>query len=323
MQNSPYVGTLRHAPPSSMLQSELYRILLEKSLLPRKINGLYDLTSLLNGRLMGGNPAEDFELSFLTGRSTSRRSLSTVDVLGRLACWLLMPFADPTPSVKVPLESDETSSVESPSSYDDDDDDDCSSLSDSLVFDTALPQNDFGNSVLSSDAEAYYAHEATKNLLLEPQRLDYTITQMDVMRMMRHASRHLDVESIVQLPVYTFHKPVEQPPAEAEMSWLLVDKLEDKPPPPPREDEHDVCVICLEHFDDGDRVRVLPCQHQFHVGCIDRWLSGSHSFSDCVTSGCPTCKKRPVLEESISASVPSWAFCRIGDALARSSATST
>merc|ERR1712238_561472 len=55
----------------------------------------------------------------------------------------------------------------------------------------------------------------------------------------------------------------------------------------------DVCVICLEVFRDGDRLRVLPCDHSFHAGCIDRWLSGSHSYNECFTAGCPTCKKLP------------------------------
>lgn len=43
------------------------------------------------------------------------------------------------------------------------------------------------------------------------------------------------------------------------------------------------CVICFADFADGERIRVLPnCQHGFHVGCIDTWLSQS--------SSCPTCR---------------------------------
>jgi RING-like zinc finger len=55
----------------------------------------------------------------------------------------------------------------------------------------------------------------------------------------------------------------------------------------------EICVICLEQFIPGDRLRVLPCHHAFHIRCIDPWLSGSHSFADCYTAGCPTCKKHP------------------------------
>jgi hypothetical protein len=102
------------------------------------------------------------------------------------------------------------------------------------------------------------------------------------------------------------------------------------------QDEH--CVICLEQFEDGDRLRVLPCGHQFHTGCIDKWLSGSSSYEECFTSLCPTCKKTPnvgVLSNSpsfevgeddsmgtmgeemrVEGIVPSWAFARLGGSIA-------
>lgn len=43
------------------------------------------------------------------------------------------------------------------------------------------------------------------------------------------------------------------------------------------------CTICLGEFLDGERVRVLPpCNHSFHMSCIDTWLL-SHS-------SCPNCR---------------------------------
>mmetsp|Transcript_21322 Transcript_21322/g.29890 ORF Transcript_21322/g.29890 Transcript_21322/m.29890 type:complete len:574 (-) Transcript_21322:3803-5524(-) len=96
------------------------------------------------------------------------------------------------------------------------------------------------------------------------------------------------------------------------------------------------CVICLEEFKNGDRLRVLPCNHLFHMGCIDKWLSGSLSYQECFTSGCPTCKKTPTIidagsvscdskhSEGVqvhgrnekSGSLPSWAFKKLGVSLA-------
>ncbi|CAE6191529.1 unnamed protein product [Arabidopsis arenosa] len=44
------------------------------------------------------------------------------------------------------------------------------------------------------------------------------------------------------------------------------------------------CIICLSEFQDGDTLRVLErCKHGFHVHCIQKWLSSSHS-------SCPTCR---------------------------------
>eukprot|EP00565_Helicotheca_tamesis_P008092 CAMPEP_0185731126 /NCGR_PEP_ID=MMETSP1171-20130828/11938_1 /TAXON_ID=374046 /ORGANISM="Helicotheca tamensis, Strain CCMP826" /LENGTH=578 /DNA_ID=CAMNT_0028400321 /DNA_START=85 /DNA_END=1821 /DNA_ORIENTATION=- len=271
---------------------------------------------------------------------------------------------------------------------------------------------------VSSLAQAYYAHQVSKGLVEQEteyqermddsqHRLDYVITQMDIARMVRNASRHLDVESILSLPTVVYqgnkcapkdadavgsdgadvdgvgsptstqgvnaahvNKPNEKVDKLGEWSWMMVST-----PPPDceentiQEDDVDIhpeaktgtnklgqtleeekqtdntnnqemeeqhqnpqefCVICLEHFQEGDKLRVLPCDHLFHIGCIDKWLSGAHSHEECFTSGCPTCKKRPdyiaqqekndvSVDDSscpTDGSVPSWAFAKLGDALA-------
>lgn len=42
------------------------------------------------------------------------------------------------------------------------------------------------------------------------------------------------------------------------------------------------CAICLTTFENGETLRVLPCQHSFHTQCIDQWL-GAHRT-------CPMCR---------------------------------
>lgn len=44
------------------------------------------------------------------------------------------------------------------------------------------------------------------------------------------------------------------------------------------------CAICLVEYHSGDEIRRLPCSHEYHVQCIDRWLSGA--------ANCPTCRTR-------------------------------
>ena len=229
---------------------------------------------------------------------------------------------------------------------------------------------------------------------------DYVITQQDIARMARNASRHLDVESILNLPTITYRSPSKNIDVHGSRekssssqvtaptgtitksskefwSWMMVGNsrmIEEgtesqeqgseasatsaQQSIDAKQQDH-VCVICLEHFVDGDRLRVLPCNHSFHVGCIDRWLSGSHSHHECFTSGCPTCKTRPrgsskqaapsvpsniiprpassssspplyrVVQEDnddgsdeLNGSVPSWAFTQLGSVMARSANSS-
>ncbi|XP_025721805.1 E3 ubiquitin-protein ligase RLIM-like [Callorhinus ursinus] len=46
------------------------------------------------------------------------------------------------------------------------------------------------------------------------------------------------------------------------------------------------CSICITEYTEGNRLRILPCSHEFHVHCIDRWLSEN--------STCPICRREAV-----------------------------
>ncbi|CAD5171376.1 unnamed protein product [Musa acuminata subsp. malaccensis] len=43
------------------------------------------------------------------------------------------------------------------------------------------------------------------------------------------------------------------------------------------------CYICLADYEDGDAVRILPCHHEYHMACVDKWLKEIHGV-------CPLCR---------------------------------
>ncbi|XP_050434290.1 E3 ubiquitin-protein ligase goliath isoform X2 [Adelges cooleyi] len=44
----------------------------------------------------------------------------------------------------------------------------------------------------------------------------------------------------------------------------------------------DCCAVCIEPYKPSEVVRILPCRHEFHKGCVDPWLLEHRT--------CPMCK---------------------------------
>lgn len=49
------------------------------------------------------------------------------------------------------------------------------------------------------------------------------------------------------------------------------------------------CLVCQFAFEEGEKLRVLPCGHHFHTECIDQWLSQKHE--------CPYCRQSIMNDE--------------------------
>ena len=39
--------------------------------------------------------------------------------------------------------------------------------------------------------------------------------------------------------------------------------------------EQTSCVVCMCDFENRQLLRVLPCSHEFHAKCVDKWLKVS------------------------------------------------
>ncbi|KAK3814142.1 MAG: hypothetical protein J3Q66DRAFT_345749 [Benniella sp.] len=60
---------------------------------------------------------------------------------------------------------------------------------------------------------------------------------------------------------------------------------------PAHEIINDMCAICIDEFVEGDEIRTLPCHHDFHLECIDPWLTRR-------SATCPLCKYECKIQSS-------------------------
>lgn len=49
------------------------------------------------------------------------------------------------------------------------------------------------------------------------------------------------------------------------------------------------CRVCLSSYETGEILRILPCFHEYHANCIDKWLKSNRS--------CPTCRVEVLFEQ--------------------------
>ncbi|KAL9241146.1 hypothetical protein vseg_015288 [Gypsophila vaccaria] len=53
-----------------------------------------------------------------------------------------------------------------------------------------------------------------------------------------------------------------------------------------KDEDADVCSICLDELEEGSCVGVLDCTHEFHANCVKNWLA--------INNVCPLCKSTGV-----------------------------
>jgi len=405
-KSSPYVGFLRHSPPSNILFNTKENVASKskkdkKDKVSEYLENAAVCTSV-SGRLLGGNPTgyssafyDYIDHAFENAKRNKKKSSSDVskesnDSIELLKSLGLLPttFDDTTlceirdhqfvDNFKTIIENlvlpffasfmkrilfgqghrlgfNHSLGICEVSHWDDVfDDSACTSNSTnkSCSIHTELNENSPLFTSISSSAKAYHVEQMR-------QEMSESLTPSET----ENIRRHLDIESILKLPMITYRsdnvdnsqletsypegeESTNENDCQLEWSWINVPqheerdggKLRDEVGPKKKKSQchnenrkreesgNEHCIICLEPFQDGDRLRILPCNHLFHSSCIDKWLSGSFSYEECITSGCPTCKKTPFVESgelitevgevNLDGTVPSWAFTSLGGSLA-------
>ncbi|XP_023845757.2 E3 ubiquitin-protein ligase RNF38 [Salvelinus sp. IW2-2015] len=73
---------------------------------------------------------------------------------------------------------------------------------------------------------------------------------------------------------------------EAKLRGLTKGDIEQLPSyrfnPNNHQSEQTLCVVCMSDFESRQLLRVLPCSHEFHGKCVDKWLRAN--------STCPICR---------------------------------
>ncbi|XP_077589489.1 E3 ubiquitin-protein ligase RNF38-like [Stigmatopora nigra] len=73
---------------------------------------------------------------------------------------------------------------------------------------------------------------------------------------------------------------------EAKLRGLTKGEIEQLPSyrfnPNNHQSEQTLCVVCMSDFESRQLLRVLPCSHEFHGKCVDKWLRANRT--------CPICR---------------------------------
>lgn len=87
-------------------------------------------------------------------------------------------------------------------------------------------------------------------------------------------SQNLTRSILRTMPIVQYNKGNESYPSTRTSS---IDGLEDFTEEKLEKQRNSTCPICTEDFIENQMLRVLPCDHQYHMACIQDWVSRSSS----------------------------------------------
>jgi hypothetical protein len=161
------------------------------------------------------------------------------------------------------------------------------------ILDT-FPVVKFGRHAADADTSGGTPQRVTKDIEL-PTRENLEMTSWKVMENPSTGNRSRLSSAVTSLPGSPSDLPMvaQYRPASGE-SPRPSDQTSTQLPPsdgPIEEVAQDAmgretCPICIVDFEEGDDLRVLPCEgnHQFHQTCVDPWLLE-------LSSSCPICRQ--------------------------------
>lgn len=134
--------------------------------------------------------------------------------------------------------------------------------------------------LMCNDCFNKYINNTTKilnnNIIYKDVILPRLIEVQDMIRMINEHNRisHEQLNLDVIFDLLNINMDHYDPPSQTILDQCPITTYK-------KEDKDDLCVICQCDYDDGDQVKTLICQHQFHDQCVSRWLE-NHST-------CPIC----------------------------------
>ncbi|KAL0974213.1 hypothetical protein UPYG_G00217160, partial [Umbra pygmaea] len=144
----------------------------------------------------------------------------------------------------------------------------------------ALPQEFFGVSYPSFmprriPGRRYRAQQPLPPSPYHPSFLPYFLSMLPVQPTGPAISLELDVED-GEVENYEALLNLAERLGEAKLRGLTKGDIEQLPSyrfnPNNHQSEQTLCVVCMSDFESRQLLRVLPCSHEFHGKCVDKWL---------------------------------------------------
>lgn len=141
---------------------------------------------------------------------------------------------------------------------------------------------------LQSRRNAESFHQATVLSMMGTLGLQSSALNNLRLAMLNREFNDTDYEMLLQLDQQGEQGPQHPPATEEQLASVpsFTHKADQRAPSDsPGDSNSNTCSVCLDSFNDGDQLSLLPCSHKFHTKCIQPWLRQSG-----LRAQCPLCK---------------------------------